>query len=360
MKSFFMDEARVKRRLREDFRFVTIVRFSVVSAVVLSGIVIYRFAFGYFREGMIDALMLLGVLLVLLHTLRTGETQRSGRLFATMAAAAAFASSMMFGVTGLFWGYVVLWINFLLATPRFALLLNLLLLTALGLQHSLFESVLHQVTFILTGGLVILFGSLFRRQLAIYQVNLERLALHDPLTRTGNRRAMRRKLIDLTESTHESGKNATIVLLDIDHFKQINDRFGHDVGDRLLMRFAELIHAQIRKQDQLFRFGGEEFVVVLNGLTPENADATARRIHSQVSGVLEVEGEPIRFSAGLAHLERGENWTDWLYRADQAMYHAKQAGRNRVIAYQAEAHSVPTVYPSIEKVRIREVAPQQS
>ncbi|MDT8437613.1 MAG: GGDEF domain-containing protein [Wenzhouxiangellaceae bacterium] len=303
------------------------VRFSIVSLVVLVGITGYRLAAGYLREGLIDGLMALGVALVLVHTLRTGETRRSGRLFACVAGTAAFASSAMFGVTGLFWGYVVLWINFMLATPRFALTLNLLLVAALGLQTELFAGPVYQVTYFITTGMIIAFAWMFTHQMAKYQAELEHLALNDPLTRSGNRRALRQAM----NETAARNRPVSLLLLDIDHFKQLNDRHGHDLGDRLLLRFADLLRRHVRAVDDVFRFGGEEFIVLLHDLPPDAAEHAAERLHVATSGALEVDGAPVHYSAGLAHRGRSEHWNHWLRRADDAMYRAKQAGRNRLV-----------------------------
>jgi diguanylate cyclase (GGDEF)-like protein len=171
-----------------------------------------------------------------------------------------------------------------------------------------------------------------KRTVKRYQDQLERLALQDPLTYAGNRRMMRRDLTAALSSRRRSGRNFTLVLLDLDHFKNINDRWGHDVGDRVLCDFADLVRSEIRADDGFYRFGGEEFVLLLPDHGDDDAIEVARSLHRRISGRLVHDGDAIRFSAGVAVLGDSEDWPAWLTRADRAMYRAKHAGRNRVEA----------------------------
>lgn len=162
-------------------------------------------------------------------------------------------------------------------------------------------------------------------------------ASHDPLTGLPNRRAFYR--LAATLLTDAAGKPLIAVVLDLDDFKQVNDRFGHLVGDEVLRNFASVLMEHVRSTDIVARYGGEEFLVVLPGTGADTAVAVVRRVLLEVSQIAmaEVDGHPlhITFSAGLAtqgSLESFECVGDLLRAADEALYGAKREGRNRVAA----------------------------
>ncbi|MDT8449288.1 MAG: GGDEF domain-containing protein [Wenzhouxiangellaceae bacterium] len=327
-----------RKRFRDDYQFAMIVLFGSLAAVVISGFVVYRYLFGYYFGGTVNLIIVASVLLVLAYACRTGHTARAGRFFAVVTVVACIASTAMFGRTGILWGYVVLWINFLLTSRRFALVANLILMTFLILETSLFQSVLEGVTYIVTALLVTVFGYIFAERLARYQHQLEMLALQDPLTYAGNRRMMRRDLAAAISSHNRSGAPYTLVLLDLDRFKSINDEQGHEIGDRALRDFADLVRAHIRTEDGFYRFGGEEFVILMPGHGAERAIEIITSLHRRISGKLSYNGETLRFSAGVAVLQPGEDWPGWLTRADRAMYEAKRQGRDRIVLAEARLH----------------------
>ena len=164
-----------------------------------------------------------------------------------------------------------------------------------------------------------------------------RLAITDPLTGTLNRRvfvefAERELAICRLENAPFS-----LMMLDLDHFKHVNDNYGHQSGDAVLKRFAEIVQDCLRKEDLLVRYGGEEFCVLLPRLTSERAQLLADRLRAQVahaSFTFSRHSIAITTSIGVSSVERGEkgNVDAILARADEALYRAKQSGRNRVIA----------------------------
>lgn len=322
---------RFQQRFRDDYQFAMIVLFGAVAATVVSGFVLYRFVYGYYFGGTVNLLIVLSFLLVLGYATGSGSTERAGRFFTVVTVLACIASTAMFGRTGILWGYVILWVNFLLTGRRFALVSNLILMTVLVIETSLFQSALERVTYIVTALLVTTFGFIFAERLARYQNQLETLALQDPLTFAGNRRMMRRDLTAAVSARRRSGRHYTLILIDLDHFKRINDDFGHEVGDRALRDFADLVREHIRLEDGFYRFGGEEFVLLLPDHDPEQALDVANALHNRISGKLSYFDKTLRFSAGVAVLRDGEDWPAWLARADRAMYAAKQAGRDRVV-----------------------------
>ena len=164
------------------------------------------------------------------------------------------------------------------------------------------------------------------------------LAVTDPLTGLHNRRYMFGQLEALAQRANKGGAPVAALLLDIDHFKKINDSFGHDVGDEVLREFAVRLASNVRAIDLPCRYGGEEFVAIMPDTTVEAAHMIAERIRRYISGSpFRVAGGSelltVTISIGVAGMH-DENDTPeaLLKRADAALYEAKAAGRNRVIA----------------------------
>ena len=163
------------------------------------------------------------------------------------------------------------------------------------------------------------------------------LAVTDPLTGLHNRRYLETHLSGLVDKVGNRGKALTILALDIDHFKSINDNYGHDVGDRVLQEFAQRVQTEVRGLDLVSRTGGEEFIVVLPYTNTDQAQLIAERIREAVSKErFEAGGdcEPldVTVSIGVSALDDPmDQPDDLLKRADLALYDAKRGGRNRVM-----------------------------
>jgi len=159
-------------------------------------------------------------------------------------------------------------------------------------------------------------------------------ALADPLTGVSNRRGFLLECDELTREQAEKSQTASVLVLDLDHFKSINDRFGHAIGDRVLQVFAQTAAANLRATDLFGRLGGEEFAVLLCNVGRERALVAAERIRSTFAEVaLEVDGRPVSatVSIGVAMSEgKRVDVSGLLVQADQALYRAKERGRNRV------------------------------
>lgn len=156
------------------------------------------------------------------------------------------------------------------------------------------------------------------------------LAMYDPLTNLFNRRALIEHVHQEFISKNDSDVPMSLVLIDLDHFKAINDTYGHDVGDLVLTHIAAFLTSNLRKQDIIARWGGEEFVVMLKDTSIVQGEEIANKLREQI--MLE-DFSPVKalsFSAGVATFNVGESFDDLIARADKALYLAKNAGRNCV------------------------------
>ena len=163
------------------------------------------------------------------------------------------------------------------------------------------------------------------------------LAVTDPLTGLNNRRYMMGQLDTLFERCASGGEPVSLILLDIDFFKRVNDTFGHPLGDEVLREVAVRLAATVRAMDLPCRYGGEEFVVVMPATRPADAARVAERVRAAISSEAFEIGDhsvPVSVSIGVAASQGGEDRPESLLRrADEALYRAKAAGRNQVIVH---------------------------
>jgi len=180
--------------------------------------------------------------------------------------------------------------------------------------------------------------SVIKNLLIIYhnQVSLHDTKERDVLTQLPNRQTFQNRLMQVCQYFMQNPmqeKNSWIAMLDIDHFKRVNDNFGHLYGDEVLLTFSQLMEKKFRFNDFLFRFGGEEFVVILNLISREDAEKVFNAFREMVAAYIFPTVGTITVSIGVEHIGRKAIPTTLLDRADQALYYAKEHGRNQVVFY---------------------------
>ena len=192
----------------------------------------------------------------------------------------------------------------------------------------------------LTICVVMLFiGLFFRgliRKLADARATLNQMAMTDQLTGLANRHALFERLDEEYERQKRSGQPLSVAMIDVDHFKSVNDTYGHATGDTVLQQIALHIRSGVRKYDVAARFGGEEFLVLLPNCDLINTQQTAERIRKAIEEQVHAgsgDGQRgITVSMGVASLLPGESKEALIHRADTALYRAKADGRNRVVS----------------------------
>ncbi len=256
------------------------------------------------------------------------------------------------------WGRVTARTEAYLSTRRAALLVGTALLVPITLIFQQFRDLSIDMLVFATGAAVLFALVVSRMHLIVrsletametqteLQSSLEFAAFHDPLTGLANRTLLNASLESMVEQHRE--KSIALLFLDLDNFKDVNDRLGHAVGDRLLVQVAEQLGECVRPQDLIGRIGGDEFVILLRfeGEPPlDTSIAVSERILKLLDNFTEIDGEPIQIGAsiGIAWLGNDHVSVDGILRAaDHAMYDAKRAGKNR--------YSVATVTPDGEQL----------
>lgn len=176
---------------------------------------------------------------------------------------------------------------------------------------------------------------LSQQEVATQNVELKKLAFYDPLTGVLNRRSLFGRIETLVKDVAQGGDIFSIIMVDIDHFKRINDRYGHASGDKAIQMMAQTLRKMTRPEDLVSRYGGEEFVVVLCGMAKELALDVTERIRLAVADIkIEEEAAVITFTSsfGIYTYESGDVTPEAIVdQADQALYVAKETGRNKVV-----------------------------
>jgi diguanylate cyclase (GGDEF)-like protein len=165
---------------------------------------------------------------------------------------------------------------------------------------------------------------------------VQKVADHDALTGLANRRHFLERLVAAMQHADETDHPLCVLMADLDHFKRINDTFGHAAGDTVLRKFSALLSQGARAADLAGRLGGEEFALMLPDTDSEPARSVGERIRLVVAELMPLgEGHPVTVSIGLARYQAGDTTDSLLARADSALYQAKDGGRNQVVVYAA-------------------------
>ena len=330
------------KRLRNDFQLSMITLMGFIGVIGILPYAVYRLLQGNLLVGIVDSVIVASTLAAVIYAWRTGDTEKPGPYLAGVFSLGSTLIVINLGVNGLFWIYPLILFNFFMVSPGKAIIATLLVLSglvghALWVPGSVFESYYQMGSFLVTSMMAGVLTFIFAYRTRIQREQLQMLAIQDPLTGARNRRAMNEELKIAVSSKRRHGRSSGVLAMDLDHFKQINDLYGHQAGDQVLIDFVKLIKACSRQEDRLFRFGGEEFLLLLPDTDMEGLEAAAENLLESVRENLRSPGGVVTASIGGALLRDDEPWIHWLQRADQCLYEAKSSGRNRTIIDQQTA-----------------------
>jgi diguanylate cyclase (GGDEF)-like protein len=228
---------------------------------------------------------------------------------------------------------LLLSISFVVTGPRAATLGSLGVISVIAAQPELFITVPERVAFVVTALLVAGYGWFFNASYRKQRQQLEVHAHEDPLTRASNRRRMRQDLMETVSSVRATDHPALLAVLDLDRFKAVNDAYGHEMGDKVLVKFADLVRGRLRSHDGFYRLGGEEFVVLLRATSTAEGRAVLEDLRHLIEEGMQSISMAVTVSIGAVSMRGGDDWSTWLRHADAAMYQAKEEGRNRVVVH---------------------------
>ncbi|MCJ0825258.1 diguanylate cyclase [Luteimonas sp. 50] len=330
--------------MRADFRLAVLTLLCGSALLGVLPFVWFRFSQGQSAAGIVDLGISVVLLGVIVHAWRGGNIDTASRACVLATAAGCIAVTWLAGMAGVLWTYPLVLgtcvllgrgLAIALASVSIAAIATVAVHTGVLLPGS--PVVMFVATSVLAGVLSLLFAERARMQHA----KLEDLAARDALTGALNRRAMNRELQLAVEANQRHATAFGLAILDIDHFKRVNDSHGHEAGDQVLVDLVALLQGAVRKLDQVYRMGGEEFVVLFTAVDAPALPGLCEGLRARIEAQLHGGDDPITVSIGCAMLQRGEDSGSWLARADAALYRAKRAGRNRVEQATAGAPAQP-------------------
>lgn len=316
----------------KKFQLGLVYLFGLLALLGIGPFVILRYLNGQTLHALLDLAIVLAAMGNAGYSYWRGEVppvslHLAAGFYTLGAIAVVYLNSPIF----VFWVFPTVLSNFFLLRPRTAVIVNLLAIAciipiAMRLGSTL-DSFGMLSSLLIGSTMAYLFARLTEQQ----RHQLQLFASQDALTLLGNRRAMDEELQICIDDFMRHKTPATLIVFDLDFFKNINDRFGHSVGDNILVQIGSLLLARLRKTDRAFRFGGEEFVLLARNTTLAEAANIAEQIRAQIHSEIAGPDGYISASFGCACIATNESREQWFIRADRAMYSAKIQGRNRVV-----------------------------
>jgi diguanylate cyclase (GGDEF)-like protein len=238
--------------------------------------------------------------------------------------------------TGSDWVYVIiLAVYIILSSYKYALVMSTLLMVSaatvlliLNLKHDV-----DLITFVMRALSINAFAFLYASNYERSHRKLNSLSFTDALTGIGNRRAFIEKVTCVVSQYEGLSQHAFLFYLDVDNFKQINDRLGHAEGDRVLCRISSCLKTSVRMTDSLFRLGGDEFVILIGDASDDQAKLFAEKICQNVRQLTLCSGDLVSISIGCSQLIEDDTLDSWLNRSDEALYIAKRQGKNKAVLH---------------------------
>jgi diguanylate cyclase (GGDEF)-like protein len=241
------------------------------------------------------------------------------------------AAVLIQGTSSVLWAYPTLFICYFVLSRRHALIQSVGLAVAVSLLVAVNHSPELAARTVATLLVTLVMINVVLNVIGQLQTALVTQSITDPLTGAYNRRHLHEQL-DRADSSPGAGQAWAMLAIDIDHFKRINDSYGHAVGDEVLRRVVELVGQRKRKSDLLFRTGGEEFVLLLPDASQADASRVADQIRHRVAETpLLPDDGLVTVSIGVSMRRHGQAADAWMREADNALYDAKRGGRNRVV-----------------------------
>lgn len=314
------------KRTTEEYLLIAI---SFAGLLSVSPFAVIRFLNGEILVGLLDAVLVIGMGSVGIYVAKTRKVAGAGIILGVFSLTGVIIISYLKGPSVIYWAYPTTVGVYFITKPRVAATITIVagLLIVFSIVNKIEGITLALIIVSLT--VTNIFAYMFANRMQDQQQKLSLLVRQDPLTGAGNRLALNDKLNEVIALHNRTKQQTSLIVLDVDHFKSINDTYGHAIGDQVLVRLTELLKKSIRETDSVYRFGGEEFVIILLQTSIDSTTKIAEKIRVLIESSSLVENKAVTVSLGVAEYIDKELAVDWLKRGDDAMYNAKETGRNK-------------------------------
>ena len=336
----------IKQQINRSVEEVIIIASSIIIAMTIIPFAIYRF---FNNQYLIATLELIGVAVMCavgVYVWKTRKTKVMSVFTSAFMLIGLISFNYILGTSVLFWIYPVFMTVYFLNSVKVSTLLitpTIIALIPILLRE---KAIIETISIITTLIICQLLGYILSKRIKLLQDNVVReLGKQDDLTRILNRKALDERIYFLHKYSirhkRQQARIASLVIFDIDNFQIINDKYGREEGDQILVKLAELLKKSTRDIDQLYRYGDDEFVIIANGSDTIKATELAEKLRSIIENSYLSSRTAVTASFGVAEQEKLESPAVWLDRADKALHRAKRAGKNRVCI----ANTGPKTHP---------------
>ncbi len=301
---------------------------SLAGVVSITPFAAYRIVSQDIMIALLDSLAVASMAAIFIYVFRTSKTTIAAWILtATFFLGLVFTIKLK-GAEQILWAYPVsVGIYYLISAPKAAVVNSIsIIIIYLTIQHDL--ALREKGVFIITLVSTNVFTYVFAFRNELQKQKLEQLSFKDPLTGTYNKRSFDIHLSELDETVNLGQSPYSMVFLDIDYFKKVNDTFGHPKGDEVLIKLASLINIELNLGAKLYRIGGEEYAIFPLKMNEPLAKTYSERLRTTVENSALNDEFKITISIGIATYESNESLKQWMERADEALYAAKRSGRN--------------------------------
>lgn len=318
----------MKKRTTQT-KLILIVSFIAVISII--PFLIYRIVEENWFMVVLNSVIVIGMSLIFIYVYKMNEAKWASVFLVIVVLSGGLFSFYVNDSNAIYWIYPSMMATFFIVKPRHGFIINFVVyfiyLPRLVTTYDVIQIGIISISVFLTNIIAFSFSEGQRNQAE----KLRRLASEDYLTKTGNRRALDVKLKKIHKTLKNHDNFASLILLDLDHFKRVNDEHGHLIGDGVLVEITTLLKEQINDRANIFRYGGEEFIVVCEKKGVTEAFGFAESFRKNVKNNIKVAGKPVTISLGVAEYNKEESIDEWIHRVDLALYQAKNQGRDRTV-----------------------------
>ncbi|MFY0663914.1 MAG: GGDEF domain-containing protein [Natronospirillum sp.] len=304
--------------------------FHVVAILPLGGFMLYHWFWGSRPLSAFLAVALTTVAMSLAQEIRHRDSLLYRQMFVLTCSAAIAYACYQVGLRGLIYAFPMASVFFFTFRLSHGMITGILFSVTCLLAALNVEDPILVLRFAIGITICMIFAAIFAFIVQRQKEDLARQASTDTLMGAWNRNRLQEMLETHAQLSQRSGAPVSLLLIDLDHFKAVNDEHGHLVGDQILVAFAQLVRERIRAYDTLFRFGGEEFLILLPQTSAVEAKMLAGAICALIEEAMFVDNVRLTCSIGVSQWQPGDTLEVWLKACDTALYQAKAAGRNCV------------------------------
>ncbi|WP_293751158.1 GGDEF domain-containing protein [uncultured Paraglaciecola sp.] len=312
-----------RERTTEEYIILSI---SGTSALCIAPFFFIRAFYADWSIALLDLFVVLSTASLFFYVYSTSKILLARWVLAMLCIGIVLSTIALKGAQQIVWLYPGIICIFFLLKPNQSLIITTTMIGLLGVFLWEQLSYISIVQYVFSTLITLLFSYAFADRMIRQQTLLKELSIKEPLTGAGNRRAMEEKLLETTGQNNP--QNPSIILIDLDEFKKVNDQYGQSIGDTILRDFVEVVIQILTPEDHLYRFGGEEFVIISHIRNQENTAKLAEQLRRSIEKHSFEQNLRITISLVIAEYKPDETGFEWLGRADKAMYQAKGAGRN--------------------------------